>query len=282
MATRKRPTAPKASFVRPTRIIALANNKGGVGKTTTTLNLTGALVLKERKVLAIDLDPQCNASIAFNVIVDAHSPGIRQLLTNDHYSIAESIYDRGPFCDFIPADPDLAELQTQLLVDPKGRMRLRNHLQRITGKYDFVLLDCPPDMGVLTQSALVAADEVIIPVDVGFFSVAGLARIVSIIEDIRNAYNPELRISGVLATKYDPRTTLSETTVSEIKSQGLPIFQTKIRISVDIIRSQMARAPVSIYAEESHGAIDYNSLAEEILPAKVIPLRQRRRKSAEA
>ena len=149
------------------------------------------------------------------------------------------------------------------------------------GQYDFVLLDCPPDMGVLTQSALVAAHEVIIPVDVGFFSVAGLARIVSIIDDIRNTYNPELKIAGVLATKYDPRTTLSETTVSEIRAQRLPMFDTKIRISVDIIRSQMARVPVSIYATESHGAEDYNALAAEMLPGKVIPLRQRKRRTAE-
>jgi chromosome partitioning protein len=122
---------------------------------------------------------------------------------------------------------------------------------------------------------------VIIPVDVGFFSVAGLARIVSIIADIRNTYNPELKIAGVLATKYDPRTTLSETTVSEIRAQRLPMFDTKIRISVDIIRSQMARVPVSIYATESHGAEDYNALAAEMLPGKVIPLRQRRRRTAE-
>jgi chromosome partitioning protein len=232
-------------------------------------------------VLAIDLDPQCNASIAFNVIVDSNSPGVRHLLVGERYKLTQCIYERGPYCDFIPADPDLAELQSQLLMDPKGRIRLREHLQHLGGDYDFILLDCPPDMGVLTQSALVAAHEIILPVDVGFFSIAGLARIVKIIDDIRNTYNPELKIAGVLATKYDPRTTLSETTVSEIQAQNLPIFDTKIRISVDIIRSQMARVPVGIYAADSHGAQDYNALAAEILPAKVIPLRQRRRKVAD-
>ncbi len=281
MAARKTAKIADIASPRSTRIVAIANNKGGVGKTTTAMNLAGAFVLKERKVLAIDLDPQCNASIAFNVIVDANSPGVRHLLVGDRFRLSQCVYERGPYCDFIPADPDLAELQTQLLIDPKGRTRLRDHLQRIIGQYDFVLLDCPPDMGVLTQSALVAAHEVIMPVDVGFFSVAGLARIVRIIEDIRNAYNPELKIAGVLATKYDPRTTLSETTVSEIQAQGLPIFDTKIRISVDIIRSQMARVPVGIHAAESHGAEDYNALAVEILPGKVIPLRQRRRRVAE-
>src|SRR5438477_220723 len=148
MAARKTSKITEIFAPRSTRIIAIANNKGGVGKTTTTMNLAGAFVLKEHKVLAIDLDPQCNASIAF-----------------------------------------------------------------------------------------------------------------SIIEDIRNAYNPELKIAGVLATKYDPRTTLSETTVSEIQAQKLPIFDTKIRISVDIIRSQMARVPVSIHAADSHGAADFNALA---------------------
>jgi chromosome partitioning protein len=129
MAAKKTAKIADIASPRSTRIVAIANNKGGVGKTTTAMNLAGAFVLKERKVLAIDLDPQCNASIAFNVIVDANSPGVRHLLLGDRFRLLQCVYERGPYCDFIPADPDLAELQTQLLIDPKGRTRLRDHLQ---------------------------------------------------------------------------------------------------------------------------------------------------------
>jgi chromosome partitioning protein len=279
MARRKAPPAP-AGAPRPfPRILAIANNKGGVGKTTTTMNLAGALVVQKQKVLAIDLDPQCNASMAFNVSIASSEPGVRHLLTSHQYSVADCAYDRGPYCDFIPADPDLADLQTRLLLDPKGRLRLRDKLQQSAKQYNFVLLDCPPDVGALTQSALVAATEVIIPVDVGFFSVAGLARMVAIIGEIRDAYNPDLKITGVLATKFDGRTTLSDSTIAAIQAQSLPLFDTKIRISVDIIRAQMERMPVNLYAEGSHAATDYDTLAAEILPAKVIPLRRRKVKA---
>src|SRR5215470_15773849 len=135
----------------------------------------------------------------------------------------------------------------------------------IIGNYDFVLLDSPPDLGILTLSALIAANEVIIPVDVGFFSVVGLARMVSFVDDVRDTYNASLMVLGVLATKYDSRTTLSENAFAQIKSQGLPVFDSKIRICVEIIRSQVARWPVSLYAEGSNGALDYNALAHELL-----------------
>src|SRR5262245_63196123 len=168
----------------------------------------------------------------------------------------------GPYCDLIPADVGLADLQSELLQGPKGRTRLRERLKVCEGKYDFVLIDCPPDLGALTQSALVAATEVIVPIDIGFFSVAGLARMMEIIQELKETYNPELQMTGVLLTKYDNRTTLSSDALDSIEEQRLPVFRTKIRICVDIICVKIDKLPVSIYATDSHAAEDYAALEE--------------------
>jgi chromosome partitioning protein len=150
------PSPVTASGGKSARVLVFCNNKGGVGKTTTVMNLAGALALKEKRVLAIDLDPQCNASIAFNVIIDKHSgTGVRPLLMKEETNIRECLYPRGPWCDFIPADPDLYEIHTDLAIDPRGRFRLRDHLKTMLPLYDYILIDTPPDVSSYTQSALV-------------------------------------------------------------------------------------------------------------------------------
>jgi chromosome partitioning protein len=193
---------PKATPT-PPRIIAIANNKGGVGKTTTTINLAGALVLREKRVLVIDLDPQANASIALDVVISPDSLRTKLLLQDETHVVQDCTYDKGHYLDIVPAQRTLVDIQHPLLINPAGRTRLRDKLKAGGKSYDYVLLDCPPDVGSLTQSALVAANDVLIPVAVGYFSIDGLDNMLDLLAQVQKAFNPDLRLLGILVTKYD-------------------------------------------------------------------------------
>ena len=142
--------------------------------------------------------------------------------------------------------------------------------------YDYVLLDCPPDVGALTQSALIAASDALIPVDVGYFSVDGLENMLEIVAQVQKAYNADLRLLGILVTKFDARTTLSGNTLEAIREEGLPLLEPAIRICVEVIRAQMERVPVSILAPVSTAAADYEALADTLLPARQRSTKQAR------
>jgi len=265
MPKRKGTEVPSHPSMPSPRIIAIANNKGGVGKTTTAINLTGALVTHEKRVLLIDLDPQANASIGLNVLIAPTAFGTKLLLQDDRYTIAECVYEKSPFLDVIPSHRTLADTQHTLLLDPDGRTRLRTKLQTGGKPYDVILLDCPPEVGLLSQSALVAATDVLIPVDVGYFSVDGLENMLEIVERIKHSHNPSLNLFGILVTKFDARTTLAQTTIETIRKAGLPLLEPPIRICVDIIRAQMQRVPITALAPESTAAMDYAGLASYLL-----------------
>jgi len=220
MPKRKGVEAPSHPSMPSPRIIAIANNKGGVGKTTTAINLTGALVTHEKRVLLIDLDPQANASIGLNVLIAPTAFGTKLLLQDDRYTIAECVYEKSPFLDVIPSHRTLADTQHTLLLDPDGRTRLRAKLQTGGKPYDVILLDCPPEVGLLSQSALVAATDVLIPVDVGYFSVDGLENMLEIVERIKHSHNPSLNLFGILVTKFDARGKLRRMNCGECRGKG--------------------------------------------------------------
>ncbi|HEY0720333.1 MAG TPA: ParA family protein [Gammaproteobacteria bacterium] len=249
------------------RIIAMANQKGGVAKTTTCINLGASLAATKRKVLLVDLDPQANATVGSGVEKGSFEKSSYHVLTGKAEAAAAILHVESAGYDILPTTGDLTAAEVELMNMMVAReQRLRQALQQVRERYDFIIIDCPPSLNMLTLNALVAADSVMIPMQCEYYALEGLSALVSTIEQIRSTVNPKLEIEGLLRTMYDPRNNLaSDVSGQLILHFGDKVYRTVIPRNVRLAESPSHGLPALAYDRTSRGAVAYLALAGEIL-----------------
>ena len=246
------------------RIVACANQKGGVGKTTTVVNLGTYLALAGDRVLIVDLDPQGNTTSGFGIDRGSLERSVYDALTGAT-SLEELVQDAAvPGLRIVPAAIALAGAEVELATVDQRERRLRAMLRDIATQYDHVLVDCPPSLGLLTVNALTAADEVLIPIQSEYYALEGLTQLIATINLIRDHLNPDLAVRGVVLTMYDSRTNLSAQVADEVRAHlGSAVFRTVVPRSVRLSEAPSHGVPIALYRPESKGAVAYEALAAE-------------------
>jgi chromosome partitioning protein len=261
------PEPPVLESHGPARVIALCNQKGGVGKTTSTINLGAALAEAGRRVLLIDFDPQGALSVGLGVNPHELDLTVYNLLMQRDVSIDEVLLKTGvPGLDLLPGNIDLSAAEVQLVSEVAREQTLARVLAPVLGEYDIVLIDCQPSLGLLTVNALAASDGVIIPLECEYFALRGVALLMDTIYRVQERINPRLEVEGILATMYDSRTLHGREVLARVVDAfGDKVFRTVIARTVRFPETTVAGEPITTYASSSTGAAAYRQLAREVL-----------------
>lgn len=258
--------AKRAFPDRPPRVMAIINQKGGVGKSTTAVNLSAALGESKKKVLVIDFDPQGNTSSGYGIEKDELEHDVYDALLHD-FPIEEIVLDScEPNVFVIPATIQLAGAEIELVSTMARESVLKTILSPIVNDFDYVFIDCPPSLGLLTINALVAADSLLIPIQCEFYALEGLTKLLESMKMVKKRLNPELDVFGVVMTMYDSRTTLSKEVVEEVRKYfGKKVFKTIIPRSVKLSEAPSHGVPITMYSRVNKGALAYRNLAKEVV-----------------